>query len=98
MASRYRFFRTAWNDLYKHTHKTFPEKDMETLFSSEDDIIYKIPLKYRYRPDLIAIEFYNDPKLFWVLVYANGFYNSPEDFEPTTVIRVPRYERIIGLV
>ncbi len=98
MGSRFKFFRTVYYKGIKHTQKGFPEDDLKTTFSFDDDVIYKIPLKYRYRPDLIAARFYNDPKLFWVLVYANGFYNSPEDFESDAVIRVPRYEKVIGLL
>ena len=98
MASRYKFFRDVWNDELQHTQKGFPESSLEKRFKSDDDVTYKIPLQYRYRPDLIAMLFYNDPKLFWVIVYANGFYNSPQDFEVGVNIRVPRYERIIGMV
>ena len=96
--SRYNLFREAWNEDFRHNHKTFPENSLYDIFKFDDDINYQIPLKFRYRPDLIALQFYNNSKLFWVLVYANDFYNSPEDFEVGTKIRVPRYEKIMDMV
>ena len=97
-STRYRYFNTVWNDEMQHTMKGFPTNDLFTTFNFSDDIRYRIPLKFQYRPDLIANQFYGDSRLFWVLVYANGFSNSPQDFETTTVIRVPRYERVIDVV
>jgi hypothetical protein len=98
MGSRYKFFREIWNDDTKHIQKEFPENSLVETFQFDDDKQYKIPLKYRYRPDLIAMHFYGDPKLFWVLVYANNFNNTPEDFDVEVAIRVPRAERIIDLI
>jgi len=98
MGSRYRFFRTVWNDLIKHNQKGLANIQTNEFFSYADDIKYQIPLKYEYRPDLIALDFYGDPKLFWVLVYANNFGNSPQDFNSGRMINVPKYERIITVI
>jgi hypothetical protein len=98
MGSRYKYFRNVQDENKKHIIKGFPDVDLYSVFKFQDDIRYSIPLSYRYRPDLIANKFYGDPKLFWVLVYANQFYNSPEDFDVATVIRIPRYERVIDMV
>ena len=87
MSSRYRYFRDVWNEDVQHTQKGFPDIDLYTYFNFSDDRLYKIPLKYEYRPDLIAMEFYQNPKLYWVLVYANGFNNSPQDFVVNSIIK-----------
>lgn len=97
MGSRYRLFASAWYDDLQHTIKGLPKEDIFSMFRFQDDIRYRIPLGYKYRPDLIANRFYGNPKLYWVLIYCNRFYNSPEDFEAGTVIRVPRFERIIDI-
>ena len=98
MPSRYKFFSDAWNDDFAHTIKGFPTVNFKQLLSGNDDINYKIPIEYQYRPDLIAYKFYNDATLYWVLIYANDFHNSPEDFEANKVIKVPRFERIVGII
>lgn len=98
MGSRYKYFRTVWNSRLKHKIKGLPNIKLFNDFRFTDDISYRIPLKYEYRPDLIALEFYGDPRLFWVIVYANGFNNSPQDFNTGRVIKIPRYERIISLI
>ena len=98
MGSRYKYFRNIWNEDIKHTQKGLPDVDVYTFFTFFDDKKFRIPIKFEYRPDLIALEFYGDPKLFWVLVYANGFNNSPQDFNSGKIIKIPRYERIAGLI
>jgi hypothetical protein len=47
---------------------------------------------------MIAFDFYGDASLFWVLVYANGFHNSPVDFVPNTNIKVPRFDRVMSTI
>ena len=98
MASRYKYFRDVWNTDIKHKQKGLPDIDLYTFFTFNDNKSFRIPLKYEHIPDLIALEYYGDPRLFWVLVYANGFSNSPEDFNSGRVIKIPRYERIISLI
>jgi len=98
MASRYKYWRDVYNSDIKHNQKGLPDIEPYSFFTFSDDKSYRIPLKYEYRPDLIALEFYGDPRLFWVIVYANGFNNSPQDFNTGRVIKIPRYERIISLI
>jgi hypothetical protein len=95
--SRYNNFEDVWDSNLRHTKKGWPKIDLNTYFSFNDNIAYEIPLEYQYRPDLIAMKFYKDPTLFWAIVYANNFYNSPEDFETGVVIQIPRYERVISM-
>jgi len=97
--SRYKFFDEIWNEERTSKFKGLPIDDFFTLFnSSTDDITYTIPKQFEYRPDLIANVFYGSPKLYWILIYANGFNNSPEDFEEGISIRVPSYKKVIDLL
>lgn len=94
MNSRYKFFETIYNDDIKHTQKGFLREDIKEILSGEDDIVFFIENEYKYRPDKIALKFYDDPKLYWILVYVNDINNSPQGFESGIYIRVPRPERI----
>lgn len=35
-----------------------------------DDYLYTIEPQYTYRPDLLAYDLYNDPKLWWVFILS----------------------------
>lgn len=95
MASRYeKFFDDAWNSIESQYQKGFIKEDVKERLTSNDDILYEIPLKFQYRPDRIAANFYGNPRLFWVLVYVNSIEDSPEGFYAGRRIRVPRIERI----
>lgn len=99
MASRYeKFFYTAFNREINNNQKGLLKEDTKERLTFSDDIIYEIPIIYKYRPDRIAQKFYGDPKLYWVLVYANDISDSPEGFYHGRRIRVPRNERIIEVV
>jgi hypothetical protein len=87
--SRYRFFEDVYNEEIKHIQKGFVRNDLKEMFKSKDDVIFEITNEYKYRPDKIAYKFYQNPKLYWILVYVNNIKNSPEGFEVGTYIRVP---------
>lgn len=36
-----------------------------------NDVYYELPAVYQYRPDLLAYDLYNDPKLWWVFAARN---------------------------
>lgn len=96
--TRYKFYDNVWNDDLNHNQKGFASVNLEELFTGDGDILYTIPVEHQYRPDLIAKKFLGNPKLFWVLVFANNFSNCPEDFETNIIIRIPRYERVLELI
>lgn len=96
--SRYKFYDDVWNDEINHIQKGFQSKNLTDFFTGEGDILYTIPVEHVYRPDLISKKFFGDPKLYWILVFANNFSNCPEDFEQGIIIRVPRYERVLELL
>lgn len=95
--SRYKYFDDVWNDNINHAQKGTATVDFQELLQFDDDILYTVTLEDQYRPDNIARNFYGDPKLFWVLVYANNIEDSPEGFYTGRVIRIPRVERVLEL-
>ena len=96
MASRYeKFFDKTWNSEENRYQIGMMKENTKERITFNDDILYEIPLKYQYRPDKIASNFYGNPKLFWVLVYANEISDSPEGFYTGRRIRIPRVERIL---
>lgn len=96
-SSRYDYFETGFNTEFQQNQKTFLNIDFASLIDSSS-IKYTIPLKYQYRPDLIAAEFYGDPKLWWVLVYANKMNNCPEDFFSTNIITIPNPNKVKNFI
>lgn len=93
--NRYKFFDDIFNkDLNKWQKGMMIDEIME-MFKTDKDILYTIPIEHSYRPDLIANKFFNNSKLFWILVYVNEINDSPEGFYTGRIIRVPRYERIM---
>lgn len=90
--TRYKFF------VGKNKSESIIRSDIKDLLKTNKDILYKIPKSEEYRPDLIANKFYGDPRLFWVLVYANEFGNSPEDFIVDKTIRVPYHTRVMEII
>lgn len=61
--------------------------DLE-IEESDEDIVYKIEPLERYRPDLLALKYYNNPNLAWVLLAANNM-KTIFDFKDGIVIRIP---------
>ena len=97
MPGRYSFFETVWNDEINHAQKGMMRTSIKEEFSFDDDILYTIPYRNKYRPDRIAAQFFGNPKLFWVLVYVNEINDSPAGFYEGRVIRIPRVERVLEL-
>jgi hypothetical protein len=57
-----------------------------------DDQQYEIEPKYENRPDLLAYDFYNDSRLWWVFAVRNkNIIKDPiYDMVPGTVIYIPK--------
>jgi Base plate wedge protein 53 len=96
--SRYKYFSNVYDAISQHNIKGLPTLDLYSLFGNLDSISYKIPLSRNYRPDLIAFDFYGDASLYWAIVYANGFHNSPEDFVANAVIQIPLFDKLISTI
>ena len=55
---------------------------------SERDIIHTVTLDERERPDLVALNFYGDARLYWVILGANGL-REKSQLKEGLVIRIP---------
>lgn len=67
------------------------------------DVYFTIPLVYQYRPDLLAFDLYNDPRLYWVFAARNPNalgYDPYFDFKAGIQIYVPKLDtlkQVLGL-
>ena len=62
---------------------------------SERDIIHTVTLDERERPDLVALNFYGDARLYWVILGANGL-REKSQLKEGLVIRVPSMNALYG--
>lgn len=61
------------------------------------DVYFTIPLVYQYRPDLLAFDLYNDPRLYWVFAARNPNalgYDPYFDFKAGIQIYVPKLDTL----
>ena len=61
-----------------------------------NDILYTIEPQYTHRPDLLAYDLYNDPKLWWVFAQRNmDVIKDPiHDMLPGTQIYLPQGDKL----
>ena len=62
---------------------------------SERDIIHTVTLDERERPDLVALNFYGDARLYWVILGANGL-KEKSQLKEGLVIRIPSMNALYG--
>ena len=62
---------------------------------SERDIIHTVTLDENERPDLIALNFYGDARLYWVILGANGF-REKSQVKRGQIIRIPSMNSLYG--
>ena len=70
--------------------------------SQSDDYLYTVEPQYNHRPDLLAYDLYDDPKLWWVFAQRNmDVIKDPiYDFEEGTEIYLPKgpqLRKLLGL-
>ena len=99
-SSRYQFYPDVWNDDIQHTLKGIVDYNLlkQKLLNENEYNLYTIPIEYVYRPDLIALNFFNDDKLYWVLAFVNDINDSPTGFYQGRVIKIPNPKRIMELL
>ena len=61
---------------------------------ADDDKIYYVDASKKYRPDLLALEIYGTPTLYWVILSCNNL-KHPLELEAGLTIRIPNISRII---
>lgn len=64
--------------------------------AEDDDFLYTIEPQYSHRPDLLAYDLYNDPKLWWVFIQRNlDVLQDPiYDFIPGVQIYIPKGSKL----
>lgn len=64
------------------------------------DVYWAITAVYEYRPDLLAYDLYNDPRLWWVFAQRNpNRLKDPYfDFTTGTEIYLPKIETVRGVL
>lgn len=72
-------------------------KIKETAKDDNKCELYKIPLEYSYRPDLIADHLYRDVTMADYIAILNDISDSPEGFYAGRILRVLKSE-FIGLI
>ena len=62
---------------------------------SDRDIMHRVTLDEDSRADLIALKFYGDARLYWIILAANGL-RDPGDVKRDTIVRIPAKNSIYG--
>lgn len=62
---------------------------------SERDIIHTVTRDERERPDLIALKFYGDARLYWAILGANGF-REKSQIKEGQLLRIPSMNSLYG--
>jgi hypothetical protein len=82
---------TPWKDtLIKNNYLDILK--IRPVSAEPDDYLYTIEPQYTHRPDLLAYDLYNDPKLWWVFIQRNlDVLQDPiYDFVAGTKIYIPK--------
>ena len=63
-----------------------------TITAEDDDQSYTIERTYAYRPDLLAIDLFGTPRLWWVVAQRNPdqIEDPIYDFKPGVTIQFPK--------
>ena len=85
--------RLRWND-NKLVIRNLKSPDLKAN-QSERDIIHTVTLDERERPDLVALNFYGDARLYWVILGANGL-REKSQLKEGLVIRIPSMNALYG--
>jgi len=69
-----------------YVHKVVPKRDSDTVIT--------IDQKYEHAPDLMALDLYGDPSLWWIIPQRNGMQDPIYDFIAGASIIIPSYETV----
>ena len=61
--------------------------------------LYKVPPKFGGRPDLIALDVYQDAALWWVILWANGIvdpFARPSTGEVISIINIQSLKQLLA--
>lgn len=65
-------------------------------FADDDIIIYRLPMIYERRPDLLAYDLYQDDSLEWVILQFCNIIDINEEFVQGAKLRLPSKPRLLS--
>lgn len=74
--------------------RNLKNSDLKAIQSSSD-IIHTITLNEIERPDLVALKYYGDARLYWVILGANGLREKAQ-LKEGLIIRIPSMNALYG--
>jgi hypothetical protein len=86
------WYNTPLNSLYLETWVP------RAIPASDDDFQYTIQPQYNFRPDLLAYDIYDNPKLWWVFMQRNVdiIYDPIYDFRSGVTIQLPKKSKLLS--
>lgn len=84
MASRYRNTEIRKEEDGRRVYRT----RIPTEIPQKDTDMYVVT-QLGDRLDLLADKYYNDPKLWWIIAYANNIHDAPIGLEEGQTLRIP---------
>ena len=78
----------------KITIRNLKQSDLVAKKTSSD-IIHRVTLDEDRRPDLVALTFYGDARLYWIILGANDL-REKEDLRVDMLIRIPSKSALYG--
>ena len=78
----------------KITIRNLKQSDL-TAKETTRDLMHRVTIDEDKRPDLIALTFYGDARLYWVILGANDL-REKEDIKKGMLIRIPAKDTIFG--
>jgi hypothetical protein len=92
--SRYKLYETVFDETQSRNIKGFMREDMKDYLTTATYTTIQIPIELDCRPDLIAYHYYGNGELFWILVFVNDIYDSPEGFYAGRYINIPDLNKL----
>lgn len=78
----------------KITIRNLKQSDL-TARRSNSDLMHRVTVDEDRRPDLIALDFYGDARLYWVILGANDL-REKEDVKVGMLLRIPAKDSLYG--
>ena len=77
------------------TIRNLKESDLKAKESTRD-LIHRVTLDEDKRPDLIALNFYGDARLYWIILGANDL-REKEELRKDMLVRIPAKDSVYGV-
>jgi hypothetical protein len=60
----------------------------------DSDYLIKLDEKYEHAPDLLALDLYGDPELWWIIPQRNGLQDPIFDLTKDRNLMIPTFETV----